>query len=224
MRRKISSLCRPGPGRRLLKARKLDQWPDLRQAAWMRTRLRAAALLLLAFTLALTLAAPALAWDSRTKSVRDGDSIDVTNADGVVVNIRLYGVDAPESKQAFGYQAKKRLSQLVSRKAIHIENVDTDRYGRTVALVRLSDGTLVNEELLRSGLAWVYDQYCLREDLCAALRLAQAEARSAGRGLWAESSPTPPWEWRKSHKTEEWYAAPVRAMKTIVRKIKGAIH
>jgi len=146
----------------------------------MRTPLRAPALpflaLALALTLALTLAlaAPALAWDSRTKSVRDGDSIDVSNADGVVVNIRLYGVDAPESKQAFGYQAKKRLSQLVSRKALRIENVDTDRYGRTVALVRLSDGTLVNEEMLRSGLAWVYDQYCLREDFCAALRLAQA--------------------------------------------------
>jgi len=179
---------------------------------------------LLALVLVLALAAPGLAWESRTKSVRDGDSINVTNDDGVVVNIRLYGVDAPEFKQAFGHQAKKRLTQLVSRKVVRIENVDTDRYGRTVALVRLSDGTLVNEEMLRSGLAWVYDQYCLREDFCAALRLAQAEARSAGRGLWAESSPTPPWEWRREHKTEEWYAAPVRAMKTIARKIKVVLH
>ena len=178
---------------------------------------------LLVLVLVLALAAPALAWESRTKGVRDGDSINVTNADGVVVNIRLYGLDAPESKQAFGYQAKKRLMQLVSRKVIRIENVDTDRYGRTVALVHLSDGTLVNEEMVRSGLAWVYDQYCLREDLCAGLRQAQAEARSAGRGLWAESDSTPPWEWRKSHKTEEWYAGPVRAMKTIVRKIKVVI-
>jgi micrococcal nuclease len=180
--------------------------------------------LLLAFVLVLALAAPALSWESRTKSVRDGDSINVTNAEGVVVNIRLYGLDAPEAKQAFGYQAKKRLAQLVSRKTIRIENVDTDRYGRTVALVRLADGTLVNEELVRSGLAWVYEQYCLREDLCAGLRQAQAEARTAGRGLWAEANPTPPWVWRKEHKTEEWYKAPVRAMKTIARKIKVIIH
>lgn len=194
----------------------LDHEPDFRQALRMRTPL-------IALLLILALAAPALAWESRTKSVRDGDSINVTNDDGVVVNIRLYGLDAPESKQAFGYQARKRLTQLVSRKVIRIENVDTDRYGRTVALVHLSDGTLVNEEMVRSGLGWVYEQYCQREDLCATLRQAQAEARSAGRGLWAESDPTPPWEWRKQHKTEEWYAGPLRAMKTIVRKIKVVI-
>ena len=180
--------------------------------------------LLLLLVLCLCLAAPAWAFESRTKSVHDGDSINVTNADGVQVNIRLYGLDAPETRQAFGYQAKKLLVRLVAHKTISIEGVDTDRYGRTVVLVRLADGTLVNEEMVRAGLAWVYDQYCLREDLCATLRQAQAEARSAGRGLWAESSPTPPWEWRKSHKTEEWYAGPVRAMKTIARKIKVVIH
>jgi endonuclease YncB( thermonuclease family) len=180
--------------------------------------------IILVLALLLAAASPALAWDSRTKSVRDGDSINVTNADGVVVNIRLYGLDAPEAKQSFGYQAKKRLTQFVSRKTIFIENVDTDRYGRTVALVRLSDGTLVNEEMVRSGMAWVYEQYCLREDVCAALLQAQAQARSAGRGLWAESSPMPPWEWRKTHKTEEWYSGPVRVMKTITRKIRIVIH
>jgi len=174
--------------------------------------------------LSLILATPALAWESRVKGVRDGDSLNVLNDDGVLVNIRLYGVDAPEAKQAFGFQARKRLAQLVSRKNVRIENVDTDRYGRTVALVRLDDGTLVNGEMVRAGLAWVYDQYCLRADLCAGLHQAQAEARAAGRGLWAEASPTPPWEWRKAHKTEEWYAAPVRAMKTLGRKIKGIIH
>lgn len=194
----------------------LDQGCDLRQASHMRTPL-------LILVLALALAAPALAWESRTKSVRDGDSINVANDDGVVVNVRLYGVDAPESKQAFGYQAKKRLAQLVSRKVVRIEKVDTDRYGRTVALVRLADGTLVNEEMVRSGLAWVYEQYCQREDLCASMRQAQDEARSARRGLWADSSPTPPWEWRRQHKTEEWYAKPLRAMKTIARKLKGVI-
>ncbi|MBU1041723.1 MAG: thermonuclease family protein [Proteobacteria bacterium] len=178
---------------------------------------------LLVPVLILALAAPSLAWESRTKGVRDGDSINVTNDDGVMVNIRLYGVDAPEAKQAFGYQAKKRLTQLVSRKNIQIENVDTDRYGRTVALVRLADGTLVNAEMVRSGLGWVYEQYCQREDLCASLRQSMAEAKSARRGLWAESDPTPPWEWRRQHKTEEWYARPLRAMQTIARKIKVVI-
>ena len=173
--------------------------------------------------LALALAAPALAWESRTKSVHDGDSINVINADGAVVNVRLYGIDAPEYKQAFGLQAKKQLLKLVSRRNVRIEVLDTDRYGRNVALVRLDDGTLVNAEMVRAGLAWVYDQYCQREDICEALRQAQAGARTAGRGLWAEPGPTPPWEWRKTHKTEEWYAAPVRAMKSIARTVKRVI-
>ncbi|MHC1699466.1 MAG: thermonuclease family protein [Humidesulfovibrio sp.] len=179
--------------------------------------------ILLLLALAVALQAPALAWESRAKSVRDGDSINVTNADGVQVNIRLYGVDAPEAKQAYGIQARKRLAQLVSRRLLRIENVDTDRYGRTVALVRLGDGTLVNEEMVRSGLAWVYGQYCQRVDICARLRQAEAEAGSAGRGLWADPRPVPPWEWRRRHKTEEWYAGPVRAMKTIARKVRGII-
>lgn len=182
------------------------------------------AVLVLVAGASLAFADPALAWQSRTKSVRDGDSIDVTNADGVVVNIRLYGIDAPEAKQASGSQAKTQLTKLVARKTVHIESVDTDRYGRNVALVRLNDGTLVNREMIRAGLAWVYDQYCQREVVCQELRQAEAEAKGARRGLWAEPNPTAPWEWRRANKTEEWYKAPVRAVKTLVRKIKRAIH
>jgi micrococcal nuclease len=165
----------------------------------------------------------ALAWEGKTKSVHDGDSLTVTNHEAAQLAIRLYGLDAPEYKQAFGLQAKKKLQSLVSRKNVAIEQIDTDRYGRNVALVRTKDGELVNEAMVRSGLAWVYDQYCTREDVCDRLRQAEAEARTAGRGLWAEANPTPPWEWRKEHKTEEWYAKPARAMKSVLRKIKVVI-
>lgn len=162
----------------------------------------------------------ASAWESRTRSVHDGDSINVVNAEGALVNIRLYGIDAPETRQPYGQQAKKRLGKLVARKHVRIEVLDTDRYGRNVALVRTADGTLANEEMVRAGLAWVYDEYCTRDDICQPLRTAQAEARTAGRGLWADSEPTPPWQWRKQHKTEEWYAKPARVLKKIARKIK----
>lgn len=195
----------------------IDPVQRMRQNRYMRK-------IILVLLLALTLAHPALAWETTAKAVRDGDSIDVMNADGVQVSIRLYGVDAPEHKQAYGYQAKNRLKQLVTGKIIRIENMDTDRYGRTVALVRLVDGTLINEEMARSGLAWVYDEYCKEPDLCADLRQAQAQARSAGRGLWAGSDPIPPWEWRKRNKTEEWYEKPLRAVKTLARKVRVAIH
>lgn len=179
---------------------------------------------LLIFCLCLCLATPAWAFQARTKSVHDGDSINITNSDGVVVNIRLYGVDAPELKQSFGYQAKKRLIKLASRQTVDIEPMDTDRYGRTVALVRLKDGTLVNEVMVAEGLAWVYDAYCHREELCRNLHSLQDRARQERRGLWAESDPTPPSQWRREHKAEEWYKAPVRVMKRLVHKVKVVLH
>lgn len=108
--------------------------------------------------LALCLASPAWAFQARTKTVHDGDSLKVQRADKQLVTIRLYGIDAPEFKQAFGQDAKKRLMALVARKNVDIEPVDTDHYGRTVALVRLKDGTLVNEVMVADGLAWVYTQ------------------------------------------------------------------
>lgn len=174
--------------------------------------------------LSLFLAAPCLAWSGRVHGVHDGDSIDVTNAEGALVTLRLYGIDAPEAKQSFGFQARQRLRKLVSRRSVEVSVLDTDRYGRNVALVRLADGTHVNEEMVRAGLAWVYDAYCQDEAVCALLRQAQAEARTAGRGLWAEISPQPPWEWRREHKSEEWYKAPVRVMKKLANKIKVIIH
>ena len=166
----------------------------------------------------------AWAFEARVKSVHDGDSINVYGPGDLVINIRLYGIDAPESKQPFGYQAKKRLSKLVSRKTLNIEPVDTDRYNRTVALVRLEDGTLVNQIMVEDGLAWVYDQYCHKEDLCQHLQELQARARQERLGLWAESDPQRPSDWRKEHKFEEWYKAPVRAVKTIARKIRVVFH
>ncbi len=173
--------------------------------------------------LVLGLAAPAWAWQARTKFVYDGDSLNVVKQDGSLETIRLYGVDAPEVKQPFGYQAKRRLAKLVGRKQLEIEPVDTDRYGRTVALVRLRDGALVNEVVVAEGLAWVYDDYC-RQELCQRLRGLQDAARSERRGLWSENDPQRPSEWRREHKTEEWYKKPVRVMKAIAKKVRVVLH
>lgn len=182
-------------------------------------------ILLFAMSLALVLLCGGFAWpyDARVKSVVDGDSINVHGPDLQIVHVRLYGIDAPESRQAFGYQAKKRLSKLVSRRTVSVEPLDTDRYGRTVALVRLDDGTLVNEVLVAEGLAWVYEQYCQLE-LCQRLGRLQAAARQQRLGLWSDRDPERPSDWRKEHKVDEWYMAPVRVVKTLVRGVKAVLH
>jgi endonuclease YncB( thermonuclease family) len=78
--------------------------------------------------------------------------------------------------------------------------VTTDRYGRTVAFVRVGDA-LVNEELIRQGLAWVFTRYCDRP-ICQEWKALEEEARKARRGLWSMAKPIPPWEFRRGTKRE----------------------
>jgi endonuclease YncB( thermonuclease family) len=57
------------------------------------------------------------------------------------------------------------------------------------------DGWDVNAEQIRRGMAWEYSNFHSNQALIA----LQNEAKQAPRGLWAQSNPTPPWEWRKQH-------------------------
>jgi endonuclease YncB( thermonuclease family) len=165
----------------------------------------------------------AACFEARIKSVRDGDSLSVYGQEDVVINVRLYGIDAPEAKQPHGYEARKALAKLVGRKSVCVEPQDTDRYGRTVAIVRLADGVSVNEALVAQGSAWLYPEYCRREDLCPRLRELEEQARAERRGLWKDDDPVRPSVWRKEHKTEEWYKGPERVIKSFARSVKSVL-
>jgi micrococcal nuclease len=52
----------------------------------------------------------------------------------------------------------------------------------------------LNHELVRAGLAWWYRRYAPADVTLARM---EAEARGAGRGLWSQVSPIPPWNWRQ---------------------------
>jgi len=171
---------------------------------------------------ALWLASPAWAFVARAKSVQDGDSLTVRLGDNALVTLRLYGIDAPELRQPSGRSARKRLAALALRQTLDVQALDTDRYGRTVALVRLGDGALLNEIMVAEGLAWVYDQYC-QADICPRLHALEAQARQERRGLWAAANPLRPSDWRREHKAEEWRQAPERAMKKVAKDLSKAL-
>ncbi|MCS7084722.1 MAG: thermonuclease family protein [Bacteroidia bacterium] len=129
--------------------------------------------------------------------VSDGDTFNLLEESTKAnVKVRLYGVDAPEKKQAFGERAKQFASELCYRKRVRLEEVSKDRYGRSVAYMYLEDGTNVNYELIRSGMAWHYKQFS--KD--AELERLEKEARKKRLGLWRDPNPTPPWEWRKKRR------------------------
>jgi endonuclease YncB( thermonuclease family) len=103
----------------------------------------------------LSLPVPTRAWSGKVVSVSDGDTITVLRA-YKQVKIRLYGINCPERGQAFGNEAKQFTSYMVFEKVVEVHRMDTDRYGLTVALVSV-DQQLLNKELVKAGLAWVYD-------------------------------------------------------------------
>lgn len=142
--------------------------------------------------IALLLSAPAYGWSGRVCGVTDGDTISVLQ-DGRAVKIRLYGIDCPEKHQAFGMRARQFTSSLAFGKEVEVRPVERDRYGRLIAWVYVGPRCL-NEELLRAGFAWHFKRYS-RDSHLAELEL---QARTAHSGLWRDSEPTPPWEFRKT--------------------------
>ena len=151
----------------------------------------------LAVSCLLLLPCPAWAWSGKVVGVSDGDTITVLR-DKQPQKIRLYGIDCPEKRQPFGKKAKQFTSELVFGKVVEVEPVTTDRYGRTVAFVRVENIT-VNEELIKEGLGWVYVRYC-KLPLCVEWQGLQLAAQAVKRGLWGDSGGVPPWEYRRHKK------------------------
>ena len=93
--------------------------------------------------------------------VVDGDTI-IVNIDGEETKVRFIGVDTAESvhpddskNNENGKEASQWTSDLLTGQQVYLEyDIDkTDDYGRTLAYVYLSDGRMVQEELLKAGMA-----------------------------------------------------------------------
>lgn len=144
---------------------------------------------LLILALALALSLPTYA--HQVIGIADGDTLTLL-VNKRPLKIRLANIDAPEKSQAFGERSRQSLSELCFGKDASYATQDIDRYGRTVAVVTC-DGVEANRTQVERGMAWVYTKY--NKDL--ALPALQEAARSARRGLWRDTDPLPPWEFRK---------------------------
>lgn len=125
--------------------------------------------------------------------IKDGDTIEMM-IDRKKVIVRLEGIDCPEKGQAFGNRAKSFTSELVFGKNVTISIRSYDRFKRAVAVVYLPDNRILNEELIRAGMAWHFTKYN-RDPAWARL---ETEARNSKIGLWSDANPVPPWEYRKN--------------------------
>lgn len=128
------------------------------------------------------------------RSVVDGDTIRV-DIGGRAMTVRLIGIDTPELRdrrnpsvapQAFAREATEFTRRALKGQHVRLEFEPTerlDKYGRTLAYVFLDDGTFLNRELVRLGLAHLYTQSAFRYR--KQFRADEEEARRERRGLWS---------------------------------------
>ncbi len=122
----------------------------------------------------------------------DGDSVRLLGEE-----LRLEGLDAPEYRQtcidsggrsvACGREARRALQAMFARGLTTCEVGKVDRYGRGLARCRQGDED-INAAMVRNGQAVSYGAY----------RSEDAEAKAAGRGLWALRFERPE-TWRRGH-------------------------
>ena len=108
------------------------------------------------------------------------------------VKVRLAEIDAPEKAQAFGDRSRRSLAELCFQQQARISPIAMDRYGRMVARVQCQ-GTDANLHQVATGMAWAYTKYLTDP----AIKRAEEEAHGARWGLWWDSEPVAPWQWRR---------------------------
>ena len=123
--------------------------------------------------------------------VVDGDTITLLTAEKKQIKVRLYGIDAPEKKQAFGEKSRNFLTERVGGRVVEVKKKGVDRYKRLLAVIYFK-GSDINAELVKNGYAWAFIKYS--SDYVALENLAKKN----NTGLWRDKNAIAPWEFRKN--------------------------
>ena len=135
-------------------------------------------------------------FEARVGRIIDGDTLTVL-LEGDEITVRLWGIDAPETKQAGGQRATAGLESIIppGTKA-NVHPVETDRYGRMVAVIGPEDGWALNVIMAARGHAFHVDAYGSKGNRC--LREAERAARDHRMGVWEKGNTVRPWEYRRT--------------------------
>jgi len=121
------------------------------------------------------------------------DAEDIKDGDTPTIEIRMFGIDAPEISQlcersdgscyACGKRSEKYLSGLLAHEEATYWFTGQSTYGRPVATI-IADGRDVNLEMVRQGHAIVYERFLEDAEMKKVYLDAQKEAESKKRGIW----------------------------------------
>jgi endonuclease YncB( thermonuclease family) len=153
--------------------------------------------LVLVFGLAVAIPVSADTLTGRVVNVANGDTVTIQDGANQSHVVRLSGIEAPDKVQAFGNQATSSLAAMVFDRAVVARCSKRDRHGRDVCTILL-DGRDINLEQLKAGMAW-WEKHNARDQTPgdrSAYEQAQFWALAHRSGLWRDSNPLPPWEFR----------------------------
>ncbi|EIJ43191.1 micrococcal nuclease-like nuclease [Beggiatoa alba B18LD] len=131
-------------------------------------------------------------------NISDGDTMRLRCAGADEdIRVRLYCIDAPESKQTPWGTTSKEYLRSIAGDNVRVVKIDTDRYQRIVGEVYSGNANL-NLAMVKAGKAAVYRQYCKKREPYEA---AEEQAQHAKEGIWKSSGlHQTPWEWRKQQR------------------------
>ncbi len=136
--------------------------------------------------------------------VYDGDSLLVKGLD-LTLKIRMVGIDAPETGgrrkpgQPYSKKAHQFLSRQIKDRLVTLKTYGLGGYNRILAEVFIN-GINMNLEMVKAGLAEVYQGRTPKTFNAAPYLAAQDRARKRRIGMWVQDSRyKSPRQWRKEN-------------------------
>lgn len=133
-----------------------------------------------------------------TPTVVDGDTIKIHG-----ISLRLLGIDAPESDQAYGSRSTEALWAYLGAEDVACQYEDVDRYGRPLVECGrvLKNGDIsqvtINGLMVRNGHAFAALPYGYE------MERKQSLAMKYGKGMWGDPGKwidALPWVWRREQR------------------------
>jgi endonuclease YncB( thermonuclease family) len=130
-------------------------------------------------------------WVGKAEAPIDGDTLRIRDENDKLHKVRIQGIESPEDGQPFFKAARDHLGKVTKGRDLQVTELGKDSTGYTLATIRIN-GQDLRIDILAAGMAW--HQRSVVDD--PVLEAEEREAKARHLGLWVDTDPVAPWEWR----------------------------